>query len=229
MSTLGFDDDAWRRAWLLWWWLRACGTGWRSRVVCSCVGSGASGAGRLHRTGRQRCVGWGVCYGSAMGALAPAGPTPCRASGQRMFKIVRRHPFRVPPPPPPPPLPDQCGLLHPLASPGPSLFVLGRHLGTFGVTSLHAGARIRLQLRLGRAHMTQLASYVTGTTKHCVPKACHACVPLTPESPHVALGRYAKSLPHPTLFALPARSEAGYSDPASQTLHVYLYQGTKSR
>ncbi len=99
-----------------------------------------------------------------------------------MFKIVWRNPFRVPPPPSP--LPDQCGLLHPLASPGPSLFVLGRHLGTFGVTSLHAGARIRLQLRLGRAHMTQLASYVTGTTSIAPRKlAMHAslsrlCLPM---------------------------------------------------
>ena len=33
----------------------------------------------------------------------------------------------------------------------------------------------------------------------------------------------------PTVFALPIRTEAGYSDPASQTLHVYLYAGSYAR
>jgi hypothetical protein len=33
----------------------------------------------------------------------------------------------------------------------------------------------------------------------------------------------------PTVFALPIRTEAGYSDPASQTLHVYLYAGSNTR
>ena len=57
----------------------------------------------------------------------------------------------------------QCGLLDPLSPPGPTLFVVCHHLGTFGVSSLEAGSRIRVQLRIGRAHITQPSMFVPPT------------------------------------------------------------------
>jgi hypothetical protein len=95
----------------------------------------------------------------------------------------------------------QCGTLHPLAFPGPSLYVKFLHLGTSGLSFLRVGSPIRVQLRVGRALITQRSLYCSS----------------------LALSDDVEPL------AVPLRSTPEHSAATSQPLYVYVYPGSSNR
>jgi hypothetical protein len=96
----------------------------------------------------------------------------------------------------------QCAYLHPLVPPGPSVFVVCHHLGADGVPGLYGGCAIRVQLRLGRCHVSLPTKYTPKVTRD------------TSQMPPLILT---------------ARSTAAHSNVLSQVVHVYLFKGSSAR
>ena len=82
------------------------------------------------------------------------------------------------------------------------MFVVCHHLGADGVPGLYGGCAIRVQLRLGRCHVSLPTKYTPKVTRD------------TSQMPPLILT---------------ARSTAAHSNVLSQVVHVYLFKGSSAR
>ena len=95
----------------------------------------------------------------------------------------------------------QAALLNPLVAPGPTMFLTAHHLGTFGVSSLRAGAPIVVKVSVGRASVSMASTYQKSFA----------------------------NASERSLFILPTTSTSKHTDVSTLAMHVVLYRGKNSR